>query len=177
VSNRRRLLLFMAFVAGVLLIDQAGKFLATEYLVDGLRRSYLADILRLEYMKNTGAILGLGSKLPDEIRRWLMPSTTIVILIAVSGMLIREAKSGWGTAGLSLVWAGGFANLVDRIAYGEVVDFFNLGIGAVRTGTSNLADVAIMIGIPMILIGWRPSKEPTPSIDEQKPVVDLEKPT
>ena len=57
------------------------------------------------------------------------------------------------------MWAGGFSNLVDRLAYGKVFDFFNLGFGAVRTGTSNLADVAIMAGIPLIAIGWWRTKQ------------------
>jgi signal peptidase II len=158
VSNRRKLLVFLIFVVAVLLADRAGKYLATEFLSDGMRHSYLADLLRLEYMQNSGAILGLGSQLPDGIRRPLMPLTTVAILIWVSIMLVRDRGFGWAAAGFSLVWGGGFANLIDRVAYGQVVDFFNLGIGTVRTGTSNLADVAIVIGIPLILIGWWPSK-------------------
>ena len=164
-SNRRKVLIFLFILAAVVIIDRAGKYLATECLADGLRRSYLADLLRLEYMHNTGAILGLGSQLPEGIRRWLMPVSTILILIWVSVMLVRDRKFGWVAAGFCLVWAGGFANLVDRIAYGQVVDFFNLGIGEIRTGTSNLADVAIMAGIPLILIGWLPSKPKESGID------------
>ena len=42
-SNRRKLLWFLVFVTAVLLIDQAGKYLATQYLSDGLRRAYLGE--------------------------------------------------------------------------------------------------------------------------------------
>lgn len=164
-GNRKKIMIFLIILVTVLFIDRAGKYLATEYLADGVRRSYLADLLRLEFMHNTGAILGLGSQLPEAIRRWIMPVSTIVILIWVSIILVRDRKFGWAAAGFCLVWAGGFANLVDRIAYGQVVDFFNLGIGEIRTGTSNLADVAIMVGIPLILIGWMPSKPKESGID------------
>jgi signal peptidase II len=165
VKDRKKIIAFLIITAAVYLVDRAGKYLATEHLADGLRRSYLADLLRLEYIHNSGAILGLGSQLPEQIRRWLMPLATIAILIWVSVMLIREKGFGWAAAGFCLVWGGGFANLVDRIAYGEVVDFFNIGIGSVRTGTSNLADVAIMAAIPLILIGWWPRTAEDESAD------------
>ena len=83
-----------------------------------------------------------------------MPVVTLAVLIWVSVLMLREADCGAAFAGLSLVWAGGFSNLVDRLAYGKVFDFFNFGFGTFRTGTSNLADVAILAGIPLIAIGW-----------------------
>ncbi len=154
---------FVLIVAAVAVIDHAGKLIAAYALADGARYSYLADFLRLEALTNTGAILGLGSQLPDAIRTWMMPAVTLIVLIWVSVLLLREADCGAAFAGFCLVWAGGFSNLVDRLAYGKVFDFFNLGFGTLRTGTSNLADVAILAGIPLIAIGWwRTKKEPEP---------------
>jgi signal peptidase II len=52
--------------------------------------------------------------------------------------------------------AGGISNLVDRIALGRVIDFLNVGIGPFRTGIFNVADVAIMAGIAVLLVEhWR----------------------
>ena len=48
--------------------------------------------------------------------------------------------------------AGGLSNLVDRIAMGSVIDFLNIGIGPIRTGIFNVADVAIMAGIALLLV-------------------------
>ena len=150
----KRIGVFALAVAAVTLIDHGAKMIAAAGLAGGARYSYLGDFLRLEAAFNTGAILGLGSQLPDALRVWMMPAVTIAVLVWVSVLLIREAKVGPAYVGLSLVWGGGFSNLVDRLAYGEVFDFFTLGMGTIRTGISNLADVAIMIGIPLILIGW-----------------------
>jgi signal peptidase II len=150
----KKLLGFAILAAAVIGIDHAGKLVAAKFLADGIRYSFLADTLRLDATFNTGAILGLGSQLPEGIRAWMLPALTAAVLVWVSILLIRERESRAAFIGLGLVWAGGFSNLVDRLAYGKVFDFFNLGIGAIRTGTSNLADVAIMVGIPLILIGW-----------------------
>lgn len=156
---QKAVLAFVVIVALIVLIDHISKLLAADFLADGLRRSYLADAIRLEAVFNTGAILGLGSQLPEGIRTWVMPFVTAAVLIWVSVLLIREREFGLATVGLSLVWAGGFSNLVDRMAYGQVFDFMNIGVGVIRTGIFNLADMAIMAGIPVITIGWLRSKQ------------------
>jgi signal peptidase II len=55
-------------------------------------------------------------------------------------------------AGLALLIGGGVSNLVDRISRGAVVDFLNLGIGSLRTGIFNVADMAIMSGIALLIV-------------------------
>jgi signal peptidase II len=70
---------------------------------------------------------------------------------------LRSRLSPFQTLGLTLFVAGGAANLLDRIQYGRVVDFMNLGIGPVRTGIFNVADVALMIGAA--LFAWSEFKQ------------------
>ncbi|MBU4316862.1 MAG: signal peptidase II [Proteobacteria bacterium] len=49
--------------------------------------------------------------------------------------------------GVALIFAGGVGNLLDREAHGGLaVDFINVGIGPVRTGVFNMADIAITFG-------------------------------
>lgn len=53
-----------------------------------------------------------------------------------------------GVFAVALIFSGGVSNLFDRLAYdGSVVDFINIGIGPVRTGIFNVADVAITVGV------------------------------
>ena len=54
--------------------------------------------------------------------------------------------------GLALVAAGSLSNFADRVAYGRVIDFLNVGIGGLRTGIFNVADVAIMVGVALFLV-------------------------
>jgi signal peptidase II len=154
VKSWRKIIAFLLIVAAVIAFDRVGKQLAIHYLSDGLLRSCLAGTVRLEYHTNPGAFLGLGSELPEEIRTGLLLLITGAVLIWLSVVLIRETGFGLAATGLSLVWAGGFSNIIDRLVYGRVVDFMDVGVGAFRTGMFNPADVAIMAGIPVILIGW-----------------------
>ena len=53
--------------------------------------------------------------------------------------------------GMIVAVGGGIGNVIDRIAHGAVVDFVSLGIGPLRTGIFNLADVAIIAGLLLFL--------------------------
>ena len=67
-------------------------------------------------------------------------------------MAARFKWSRLAGVGLVLFLAGGLSNLVDRIALGSVIDFLNVGIGPIRTGIFNVADVAIMLGIALLAV-------------------------
>jgi signal peptidase II len=54
--------------------------------------------------------------------------------------------------GVGLFVAGGMSNWIDRVARGSVVDFRNVGVGSLRTGIFNVADMAIMIGIAILAV-------------------------
>ena len=63
--------------------------------------------------------------------------------------LLRSRWSLWRGLGLVLFLAGGASNWVDRALRGSVVDFMNVGVGWLRTGIFNFADVAIMLGVAL----------------------------
>jgi len=110
--------------------------------------SYLNDTVRIGYVENTGAFLGLGSSLSKEIRFFLFQAIAGIFLIALLGYAVIGSKLGLASiTGVSLIFSGGASNLYDRIVNdGAVIDFMNLGVGVLRTGVFNIADVAIMAG-------------------------------
>ena len=67
-----------------------------------------------------------------------------LFLIALAIAASRRRWSWVESLGLTLFLAGALSNLIDRIAVGSVIDFLNVGIGPLRTGIFNVADVAIM---------------------------------
>jgi signal peptidase II len=54
--------------------------------------------------------------------------------------------------GLTLLIAGGASNWIDRAMRGSVVDFMNVGVGPVRTGIFNAADLAILCGAALFIV-------------------------
>ena len=132
--------------------DRVTKHVATTSLAGESAHSYLADTLRLEYVENTGAFLGLGAEWPDAVRATLFTAGTGILLLVLVGCALRLRWHGWRLIGVCLVFGGGASNWVDRVARGSVVDFMNVGVGSLRTGIFNVADVAIMVGVAFLLL-------------------------
>ena len=158
---RRGLLLVLLMVACVG-CDQATKEIATRTLSGEPPVSLLFDTIRLQYAENTGAFLGMGGQMSAGARFWLL---TVINGLMIAGVLGYLAWRGRGLGGLQLtalglIAAGGVGNLIDRVAHdGRVTDFLNLGVGPVRTGIFNVADVAIMAGAAALLLApWLASR-------------------
>ena len=132
--------------------------IARRSLADAPPVSLLAGALRLEYAENAGGFLSLGAELPGRVRFFLFIPLVAVIL-AGSLALAQRSTSVLQLWGLSLLAGGGAGNLIDRIAHdGRVVDFINLGLGPLRTGVFNLADVAVTTGVVLLAFsGLRPA--------------------
>ncbi|MFK5947459.1 MAG: signal peptidase II [Methylococcales bacterium] len=128
--------------------DQGTKSLASSYLPKNEMISYYSDTVRIGYIENKGAFLGLGSSLPEYIRFLLFTVLSGLFLIGLLIYLIYGSSLNLITViGFSLLLSGGGSNLYDRIVNdGVVIDFLNIGIGMVRTGIFNVADMAIILG-------------------------------
>jgi signal peptidase II len=135
--------------------DRVTKHIAATTLAGSPGRSYLGGIFRLEYAENSGAFLSLGSTLPDWARTALLIFAAAAGLIAVAVASIKLRWAGWPLSGAMLFIAGGASNLTDRIAHGRVVDFMNVGVGSLRTGIFNVADIALMVGVGLMVFGRR----------------------
>jgi signal peptidase II len=143
--------------------DRVTKQVAMATLAGAPARSFLADTVRLAYVENAGGFLSLGANLPPLARTGIFTIGTGLMLLLLAGMALRSGSSTWTLMGVSLFVAGGASNWVDRLLRGSVVDFLNLGIGPLRTGIFNVADVAIMLGAAIVVIGeLRRGETPVP---------------
>jgi len=77
---------------------------------------------------------------------------TGLVLLLTAGMSLARHRSPLERAGLGLLWAGGASNLIDRLAHDRVVDFLNVGLGPLRTGIFNVADMAVTAGVLLVLV-------------------------
>ncbi|HEX3912331.1 MAG TPA: signal peptidase II [Steroidobacteraceae bacterium] len=146
--------------------DQVSKTAARSLLHPGVTESLLADSLRLQLTENPGSFLSMGASLPENLRFSLFTAAVAALLAAlVCASLFARRLSTTRFVALSLVAGGGISNLIDRLLYdGRVTDFLNVGIGPLRTGIFNLADMAIMAGALLLILKRNsPSPMPPPS--------------
>jgi signal peptidase II len=132
--------------------DRVTKHVASTTLAGMPGRSFLADTVRLEYVENTGGFLSLGANLPPSTRTAVFTIGTGLVLLLLLGAALKFRLTGWPLLGLTLFLAGGMSNWVDRAVHGSVVDFINVGLGPLRTGIFNVADVAIMLGAAILFV-------------------------
>ena len=157
-----RAMLVALVVATCIGCDQATKFLAKKYITPDAAFSFVGDLIRLQYVENSGAFLSLGSSLPEHWRQLIFTVFVGVFLFGLMFYLLLGRDLSFNNITcLSLICGGGLSNLIDRIAYdGRVVDFLNVGIGPLRTGIFNVADMAITAGAILLAIdGFRKTPE------------------
>jgi signal peptidase II len=133
--------------------DQSTKLVARTLLPAGEIKHLLGDTIRLQLATNYGAFLSLGENLPVGWRQRLLSTGVGCVLLGVCwyALVARELKPQLVWA-LSLMIGGGASNLLDRLRYGGyVLDFVSVGIGPVRTGIFNVADVALMLGGALLI--------------------------
>ena len=150
----------LALVTLTIGCDQVTKHAATAHLAGRPPHSWLGNAVRLEYAENPGAFLSLGADLPDWARTAAFIVGTGLMVVGCGLAAFRRRAAPRAALGLALVFAGGVSNLADRIARGAVVDFLNVGIGSLRTGIFNVADMAILAGIGLLVFGQRRAAEP-----------------
>jgi len=144
--------------------DQSTKYTAKHFLEGQQTLSYMGDIFRLSYTENSGAFLSLGAGLSKNARLILFVVLTSMCLVGFLLFVIRKKDLNCLTVSSSaLIIGGGLGNLIDRIInQGAVIDFMNIGIGSIRTGIFNVADLAIMTGLFMFAVFYakKPHNQP-----------------
>ncbi|MEZ0393233.1 MAG: signal peptidase II [Pseudobdellovibrionaceae bacterium] len=159
IQTGQRLILIFSLLFLTVGCDQATKALARDTLPTTGPLTYFQGMIRLEHAENPGAFLSLGAQLPEHLRTLIF--TVTVALVLISGLIYLLIQKGldWPqTLAGSLLLAGGFGNLMDRMVKGTVTDFLNFGIGSWRTGIFNLADMAIVTAILILVFHQRIQK-------------------
>lgn len=162
-------LVLLALALLTIACDRVTKQVAQSELAGTPRRSFLADTVRLEYVENPGAFLSMGATLPEWARTAVFTVGAGLCLLAGLAISMRHRWRPLAALGLTLVAAGGVSNLIDRLMRGSVTDFMNVGIGSLRTGIFNVADVAIILGALLVVGGGNRSEGSTPAPAAEMP--------
>ena len=108
-------------------------------LVDGLLRlaSSTNDGIAFGLLQGTGTLpLALG----------------VVVVTLVVALALRDRTEARVQVALGLIVGGALANLIERVAYGAVLDYVDMGIGSTRWPTFNVADMAISLAVVIFVV-------------------------
>lgn len=138
---------------GVIAVDRGSKMvvddmdLAAPYQLVG---SYL-QIIRGE---NRGGLFGI---LQGSAPLLALLSVGVILALVIYHERERLPRVSPLTVGAGLLIGGAIGNLIDRVAFGYVLDFIDVGVGSLRFWTFNIADAGISLGIVILLVDtlWR----------------------
>ena len=148
-----RLTLALVILCSFIGCDQATKKYATDNFQHSEPQSYFGDTVRLGYALNPGGFLSLGSQLSPDARFFVFTGFSLCLMTALILFLVLNWNARLAIfISLSYILAGGIGNLIDRISNnGLVTDFVNVGVGPVRTGIFNVADIGVMFGAAVLV--------------------------
>lgn len=145
-----RRLVLVAVLLATIGCDRVTKHAAVLTLAGAPDRSFFGDAIRLTYAENTGGFLGVGESLPSTAKTAIFTVGTGMLLVALAVYVLRTPWPVGVLIGLGLFLGGGLSNWADRVVRGSVVDFLNVGMGPLRTGIFNVADVALLAGAAIV---------------------------
>jgi signal peptidase II len=148
-KTRIKILLFCVSCFAFISCDRITKDIAKEQLKNKEPLSYLHDTVRLEYVENTGAAMSLGDDLPVKASFWLLSMLPLAFLLGLFGYTLKNVRNMHPVKvfSLALLFSGGIGNIIDRILFDRhVTDFMNVGLGSIRTGIFNVADMCVTAG-------------------------------
>jgi signal peptidase II len=142
-------------------LDQASKLVIDNVMQLYESRNVFA-FFNLTYVHNTGAAFSFLSD-AGGWQRWLFAGLAVGMSVVISVWLTRLKENETLIAvALSLILGGAIGNLIDRLAYGYVIDFLDVYYETWHWPAFNIADSAITVGVVLMLIdSFKPKLEET----------------
>ncbi len=138
-----RLLGWSIFIVGV---DQISKLIVSHYMYPSESIKILGNVLRLTFVKNPG--MAFGIKVGNPIFFTIFAALASVIIIIYLFKLKPEHY--WSRFAMASILGGAIGNLIDRIAYKEVIDFIDIRI--IHWPVFNVADMAVSLGMIILIV-------------------------
>jgi signal peptidase II len=134
-----------------LALDQASKLMVASSMT--LYQSIsIMPYFNLTYLRNTGAAFSFLSE-AGGWQRWFFAVLAIAISAALSIWLARlKSHETLLAIALALVLGGAVGNLIDRLAYGYVIDFLDVYYQQWHWPAFNIADSAIVLGVGLMIL-------------------------
>ena len=150
--TRKLLILLPVLLLGVAL-DQISKEMVLRSMPLGSHLTVIKGYFNLVHIHNRGAVFGLLSTWSLDFVRIFFIITTGIVLAVVGYLWWRLPENqGLAALGYSLIMAGAVGNLVDRVRFGEVVDFLDFHWRSYHWPAFNVADSLLCLGAGVLVL-------------------------
>jgi signal peptidase II len=135
----------------ILLLDQVTKYIIEEHVRLFEVIPVIPGFFNITQVRNKGAAFSLFAGAPEAFRSLFFTTVTIVAIVVIV-LLIRKTNERLLMVAFSLIAGGAVGNLIDRVRYGEVVDFIQWYVKSYYWPSFNVADSAITVGVCLLAV-------------------------
>ena len=166
--RNRALLSFLLALLACVGCDHATKQAAVSLMAESGPLDLAGGLLRFQLASNPGAFLSVGAQLPEAVRSLILLGAVPLLIAGVCLYFARFAEQSRAQlVALGILAGGGLGNWLDRVLHnGHVTDFVSLGVGQLRTGIFNVADLAVVAGIGWLL--WFARRPEPPPLEPRR---------
>lgn len=171
-NHSLRYLLLALIGVTVVIVDQVTKL----WIVQSMRLHesipIVPNLFSLTYIRNPGAAFGLLAGSSNAFRMVFFGVTSLFALALLGTILFRLPEKDWiGQVSIAGILGGAIGNLIDRLRFGEVIDFLDVYVESYHWPAFNVADSAISVGVVCLIIHFAferkettlPAPQPPPS--------------
>ncbi len=145
---KKTLITLLSVILGGIALDQITKILVLRFMTLGQSIVLIPGVLNLTYIQNRGAAFGMLSE-----HRWIFMIISTVAIIGICVYLFGFCKERMMLkVGLALIISGGIGNMIDRTAYGFVVDMIDFCLFDFWKWIFNVADACVCIGAGVVIL-------------------------
>ncbi len=144
---------FFVIMLLVVICDQLSKLWILQNFALYDSTVIIPGFFNLTFLRNTGAAFGILAGQPALWRQVFFVTLAMVALVVIIFMQRKLGpQNSWFTISLGFISGGAIGNLIDRVAYGSVIDFFDFYVTTHHWPAFNVADSGITVGVAIFLI-------------------------
>lgn len=143
-------MIWLGIAAIIMLVDQLTKITMSRMLAFGQSEA-VTSYFNLVMVYNKGAAFSFLSDQPGW-QRYFFTAISIVASLFIVWMLRRHPSQRLFCWSLALILGGALGNLIDRVAYGHVIDFLDFHVAGWHWPAFNVADSAITVGAILFVL-------------------------
>src|SRR5688572_5063253 len=163
VTRGSRYLLLALIGITVIVVDQVTKYWITQSMRLHESIPIIPNLFSLTYIRNPGAAFGLLAGSSNAFRMVFFGLTSIFALGLLGTILLRMPEQDWvGRVSVAGILGGAIGNLIDRLRFGEVIDFLDVYIENYHWPAFNVADSAITVGVIFLIVHFAFEKRTEP---------------
>lgn len=153
---------------GTVILDQASKahIMQTMRLHESI--PVIGNFFSLTYIRNPGAAFGILASSSNGFRLLFFGLTSLFALALLGTIFFRLREDDWiGQLSIAGILGGAIGNLLDRMRFGEVIDFLDFYVETYHWPAFNVADAAISVGVCFLIVHFAIEKKDAGPVTER----------